>query len=255
MMLDTQDMVVEILVVAKFMREMHLERQSLVIQRCFRKWESKEVPPIRRVRRAIVVLQSHYRRRKTAVQVDHWRRKQGIRLKRFVHAPAVLYPDARGLLTRARDVSIDDNVEALSPPLSLMTLVHLPGMSSAQRDDLGFAVSPIQAMVKYQSFARKIKDIQRIWRGHVARRNLQRKRRRAIQIQTVWRAKIARNGLRRARAAAIKIQAHKRRILAARARRDQLEEQLAEVFAAVMEMGDDEVVNGRRIRAGGSVSN
>merc|ERR1719271_786914 len=54
-MLDTQDMVVEILVVAKFMREMHLERQTLVIQRCFRKWQRKEVPPMRRVRRAIVV--------------------------------------------------------------------------------------------------------------------------------------------------------------------------------------------------------
>merc|ERR1712070_372543 len=250
MMHWTQNMVVEVLVRAKLMREAYYSQHALVLQRAVRKWRGLEVKPILRFRKAVTVLQSRHRRRQTAIQVAYFRMLVGTRLKRFAHTQVALQPDEEGRLTRWRDILPDEDVAALK----LVKMVHLSGMSSAQREELGAAVSRIQAMVKFQCHVRRAEDIQRIWRGHLARLDLQRRQQSAIPIQAVWRAKIARNRLRRRRAAPTSIQAHVRRMLTMNERRRHQEEQLAEAFAAITDLGD-EVVDGRRVRPGGSVSN
>jgi hypothetical protein len=254
MMFFSQKMCVEVLVKAKLIREAYLAKHAIILQHAIRQWLGKETKPIKRFSKAVTKLQSHYRRRRAAVQVDYFRKLVGTRLKRFVHTTAVLCPDAHGLLTRARDILPDDNVAKLPPPLRLMRLVHITALSDAQREELGFAVSPIQALGKFQHRVRRVEDIQRVWRTRLARRELERKRQRVKFIQAVWRAKLARKQLQHARAAAIMIQAHTHRMLGLSARRRQQEELLAEAFAALTDLGD-EVVDGRRVRPGGSVSN
>jgi len=254
MMSFTRDMAVEVLVRAKLMREAYRTKHATVIQRSFRRWRDKKEPPIKRWRKAVTVLQAHYRRHQATRFVKHVRRIIGLRLKRFAQAPVVLHPDAKtGLLTRSRDILSNDDVEALPASLRLKYQLHIAGMSSAQREELGFAVAPVQAMAKFQYRVKRAEDIQRVWRTHAARRVLRQKRQRAIQIQAVWRAKIACNRLRRARAAATKIQSHVRRMLAMSARRNATEDKLVAAFAALSDLGD-EVVDGRRVRSGGSVS-
>lgn len=255
-MCSTRTMAVEILVRAKLIKEAYLTTHALVIQRSYRNWRQKALtpPPIRPYKKAIVALQSHYRRRKAVVQVSYFRMLVGTRVKRFAHKVAVLCPDGQGHLTRARDLLPGEKVEALPPSLRRTQLVDIPCMSNAQREELGFAISAIQAMARFHRSVRRIVDIQRVWRTHAVQRSYQRQRQRAIKIQAVWRAKIARNRLRHARASATKIQAHTRRMLTVNAMRRAQEEQLQKAFAAIVDLGE-EVVHGVRVRPGGSVSN
>lgn len=250
MMWFSRNMAVEILVKAKLMREAYLTRYADIVHRAYRTWRKKDIPPFRRLKRATIALQSHYRRRKVVVQVDYFRGLAGTRLKRFMDKPACLYPDKQGRLTRIeRDVS----VPAKAGSARITKVVDICALSSAQRELLGFAISPIQAMAKFHYGVKRIEDIQRVWHGYVVRRELKRKQQMATKIQSVWRAKIARDRLRQI-PAIIRIQANVRRILALGTRRRKQDEELAEVFAAITDLGD-EVVDGRRVRSGGSVSN
>merc|ERR1711964_45276 len=90
MMRYMQTMAVEILVKAKLIREEYLTRHALVIQRSYRRWLQRRVPPIKPFRRAVMVLQSHQRRYNSAVQVAYFRKLVGTRLKRFARKVAVL---------------------------------------------------------------------------------------------------------------------------------------------------------------------
>lgn len=250
MMWFSQKMAVEILVKAKLMREAYLTRSVEIVQRAYHRWRGKDVPPFRRLRHATIALQNHYRRRKVAVQVDYFRGLAGTRLKRFMSKPARLYPDKQGRLTR---IERDFSVFAKSASVRNTKVVDIRALSSAQRELLGFAIAPIQAMAKFQYSVKRIEDIQRVWHGYVVRRDLKRKEQMVTKIQSCWRAKIARDRLRQV-PAIIKIQANVRRILALGTRRRKQEAEFAEVFAAIADMGD-EVVDGRRVRSGGSVSN
>lgn len=250
----TQDMSVQILVRAKLIKEAYLTEHVIVIQRAYRNWHRKDVAPFKQFRAAIVKLQARHRRYKVVEQVDYFRQLVGTRVKRFTQKVAVLQPDRQGRLTQARDVSPEDNVDALPPPLRLTKLVDIQGMSTAQRELLAWEIAPIQAMAKYNRRIQRVLDIQRIWRSYAVRRSFRRRRQAATFIQAGWRAKTARNRLKQARAAATKIQAHVRRLIAMNARRRLQEERLDKAFAAITDL-DEEVVEGVRVRSGGSVSN
>merc|ERR1719217_1132533 len=126
-----QSAAVVILVRSKLMREEYLAKHAKIIQRCWRqrKQRTQLAQPLIKLRRAVIVIQSHCRRRKAIVQVDYFRYLVGTRLKRFVDKPAVKCPDAKGRMTCVRDILPDDDVEKLPPPLRLMKLVNLPSMS------------------------------------------------------------------------------------------------------------------------------
>jgi len=253
-MFHTQAMALDVLVRAKLIKEEYLTKHALVIQRCYRAWRRRKcVRPIRPFIKAVITLQSHWRRRKVTAQVAGYRKFVGTQVKRFIQKVAVLYPDVEGHMTRARDVLPDDNVKSLPDPLRLTQLVDIPCMSIAQCQVLEFDIAPIQAMAKFQKYVRRITDIQRVWRSHAARSSSRRRGQQAVKIQAAWRAKLARNRFQRARIAATKIQAHARRMVAVTARENAREEQLEKAFAAIVDMGED-VVQGVRIRAGGSVA-
>jgi len=219
MMHYTQDMAVEVLVRAKLMKEFYYGRHVRVIQRCWRRYLHRRKPAVKNYVRAITVLQSRYRQRKAAAHVELLRPLLGVRLRHYVQTPVVVYSDALGRLTRARNVLPEDNVGALPPPLRLRQMVHIAGMSGRQKDEVSFAIGPIQAMAKFQWRIQRVQDIQRVWRTYCTRLDIERRHQRATQIQAVWRAKLVRNQRRRAHDAATKIQAHVRRMLTMIARR------------------------------------
>lgn len=254
----TRDMAVEILVKAKLIKEAYLTRHAIVLQRAWRQsqWQHayRGSCQFRRQRKAAMLIQAHYRRRKAIVQVTYFRGLVGTRVKRLLRTTAICCPDVQGRMTMSRAIRADDNVEALPPPLRVMPLVDISAISTAQRAELAFAVAPIQAMARFQFRVGKVQDIQRMYRAHLVRAGYQSRRQKAMKIQAVWRAKIARNRLRRARAAATKIQAQWRRVMVVVSRRRKQEEELAEAFSSLMDCGN-EVVDGRRVRSGGSVCN
>jgi hypothetical protein len=252
MMRFTRDMAVEILVKAKLMKETYYARHATIIQCFYRTRLYSQAPPIRRVKRMVLAIQSHHRRKCAAAHVRQYRELVGTRLTRFVAKPYVLCPDRRGHLTQAREILSGDNIDALPPPLRLVSLVAIPGISSAQREELGFAVAPIQALGKHIYKLRKVESIQRVWRSHLDRRERRRRRRAAAKIQAIWRAQLEKVRKKELVSVVTKLQARMRRLLSMSRQRRRQEAELAKALAAIMALGD-EVVGGKRIRPGGSV--
>jgi hypothetical protein len=249
-----QSVAVVILVHSKLMREEYLAKHAKVIQRCWRQRKQRAflTQPLIKLQRAVIIIQSHYRRRKATVQVNYFRYLVGTRLKRFVDKPAVKCPDAKGRMTCVRDILPNDDLEKLPPPLRLMKLVNIPSMSNAQREELGSAVAKIQAMAKFQFKVKRIEDIQRVWRGYLARRELKKRRKAAAKIQNIWRSRLARKEFLRLVRGLVVLQAHMRSLSTREERRQIQEAEVVAARAAVADLGE-EVVDGRRIRSGGSV--
>jgi len=249
----TSNLVVEILVQSKLIREAYAAKHALIVQRSFRRWrDHKMVISFKRMKRGIVLLQSHYRRRRAARHVEFYREFIGIKVRHLVQNNVIVFPDAQGKLTRSRDVVADDCVEELPPPQFLARRVNIAGLSTKQRDRLAAAVTPIQSLAKWRSKCSRVVDIQRVWRGHLARKMLQNRRRSSTRIQAAWRAKIARAQLEEARTSATKIEARFRGASARKEKRQMQEERDASEQQDDYEVGD-EVVDGRRVRRGGSV--
>jgi hypothetical protein len=247
----TSNLVVEILVQAKLIREAYVAKHALLVQRSFRKWrDHKYAVSLRRAKPGIIKLQAHFRRRRAARHVEFYREFIGLRLMHLVHNTVILVADRLGKLTLSREIAADDDVEKL--PLS--RIVNIPGLSARQRDQLACAVTPIQSMEKWRLKNNRVTDIQRVWRGHLTRKMLQHRHRNATRIQAAWRVKNARGQLKEARIAATKIEA---RIRGASVRNKNRQERYDPNVSVGQDDYDygEEVVDGRRIRRGGSVLN
>jgi len=250
-----RDMAVQILVAAKLMKENNLTSKVSVVQGFFRRWSRTHTcknPPLKKVIRAITVLQAHHRRKDAAKHVEMYRELVGTRLNRFVSKPKLVYPDGKGFLTRSRDALSHENSEQVAPPERLVNLVSISGISSAQRRELGYAVSPIQSLAKYHYRLKKVSDIQRVWRFHMDRQMMRKKHEDARTIQAVWKAKLARMHLKQTIEAAVLVQEQVRLQVALETKRRVEEEEIAAAFDEIAELGND-VVDGRRVRSGGSV--
>jgi len=250
----TQNMAVKILVEAKLIREAYREKHGIVIQRFWRIWCRRSTPSIRGLKRAVIVLQSHYRRKHAMKFVQQYRELVGVRLKRFVTKAVVLFPDGKGRLTQTREINTDDNVEALPSSHRLLNLVNIPGMSSSQREDLADAITPIQALAKFNFRVKRVEDIQRYWRAHLDYRDFKIKASEAKRIQTFWRVHLMRKRFLETVQATIKMQAILQKKIEMKNRKKKQDEEIAEVITAMGDLGED-VVDGRRVRSGGSVSN
>jgi hypothetical protein len=220
------DMAVEVLVRSKLLREAYLMPFAITIQRSYRRWrELEHTSPLRRAKRGIIKIQSHYRRRQAARHVEFVRKLCGVRLKCYLQRQVILMFDSRDRLTRSRVVSPEEDLEVLPPSRCVSHFVDISRLSARQHDDLGFAVAPIQALGKWQFKCQRVLMIQRVWSGYVVRKMLRYKRKSATRIQVAWRAKVARRNLRRSIEAAVKIQANMRRTLAVRKIHRQQEEE------------------------------
>jgi len=246
----TSDIACKVLVQAKLQREAYLADYARVIQRCWRRVSKKGQPPIQRFKSAIITLQCLWRRYIAKVKVQVVRTHVGFRLDRLRSTQVVPVNDSQGRLTRFRDRQLSDNPE----DTRLIPMVNIIALSQNQQEELGDWASVIQSLVKFQLRTAAVGKIRRVFQMKLARRAFQNETSSVIKIQAAWRAKFARQRYKASIAATVKVQAHMRRVLDLARRRREQDEAMAETVAAIARIRQDiDIVDGRRIRSGGSV--
>jgi len=205
----TSDISVELLVRAKLMQEAHMTHFAVTIQRWYRMVRLRPIP-LRRWRKAFTRLQGHVRRRNAAYEVNIHRRVQGVKLKRFICRDRILERDSLGRLTRSREMRADSGQ---ATGVRVIPMVDLVNLLVAQRAALSDILSRLQGYARYWISICRVVRIQRVWRGHLARRDLQTKDAAAIKIQSMIRVFLCRRNLQRIRKLVPLAQAHMRRHL------------------------------------------
>jgi hypothetical protein len=190
-------MAVKVLVRAKLAKERYLTRFALHLQRWLR-----TLPAVRRYkrfRRAVVVLQSHCRRKLAAREVALRRLVARPRLLRLLSQRRPLCADARGRLTHLLPVvaEAEGGNEAASssgsplagPKTKTKTalVVQLEALLPSQKSDIGKAIAPAQAFMRWLCFNVYVLRIQRRWRGCFVRGQMRKRHAAATYIQSIWR--------------------------------------------------------------------
>jgi len=192
-------------------RNEYSEPYAILIQRNFRRW-LRWRRGMHLIKRMVLSMQSRYRSWGPKQDVDRLRAEMGPHVKRLPAQLVALIPDKRKKFTRYRAFR---QKERICPHVA--RIVRLKVLPPDFRDDLSDVVGKIQAFLRYRLYLARSRSCQRVVRGWLVRRQMQRRKVAAQQIQCAVRRMLARKHpavrnteLRRKRHAAIVIQAHLR---------------------------------------------
>lgn len=199
---ETTSAVVQLFAIKKSMQDEHRKRYVILIQRRFRSWLRLH-RGFRRIRRLVVTMQAHFRRRRAAREVQLLRRLVGPSVKRLPSQLVALVPDTRGRLTRYR--AFRPKEKAVKHTARVVRLRVLPKHLAHDLED---AITPLQAFVKHWFQMKAAVHIQAHWRGFRDRQGLYRQRDAAKCIQANWRWKRLKECVHLVHTSAVRIQAN-----------------------------------------------
>lgn len=221
----------------------------LKIQRAVHFWYARKMG-FRRFRRALVTLQSHFRRRRAAREVQELRFLTGPNVRRLPSKLVALVPDSRKRLTKYRGFKKGERWTKYTAKLVILKVLR-----GTIIQDLAERVAPLQGFVRWRKRLKQIILMQALARGFLTRRRSHRRRRAALPLQAAARGLLGRQRMRRRRAALLRLQAWSRGCLVRRRLRPAAESPAVEEAAATAEVAaEGEAPTGTLAEAAGDAS-